>query len=579
MSKTHDVSRRQLLGGAVVAATAATFAGSAAGAWADPDAAAPTDRPEPGGQASLEFDRHRYVQLEADFLGTDVATYPRIRTMSDGRYLLTYQDAKIGWNILWTTSTDLADWSAPQLLFASHPILDGTDDQCYSTVDTVVLANGDVLAVCSFRANHLFYHDMTVDGLMLRRSTDHGITWGSEEVIYVGANWEPYIGQLSSGEVQIYFSHTAPKIAVEATRHCSGVAIIRSFDDGATWTPDVRSHPFAADRVAQQYTHTNADGVKMITDQMPSALQTGPHGQIALAMESRQESGAYMISFAYTQDNWPDALDMDETGPTDRADNVWLGAAPYLAQFPTGETVVAYNVNSRQMLRLGDREARTFGDAVSFLPGTGYWGMVNVTGPQTLLASMAYARPTGNALMIGTLHLNRTLAAERIASAGHGGGHLWPSSENDLLIGSDGPSQVRIRAGRDAGRMLLRVERNGDAGGRSEVFIASRRRPDVRYRLALGTAGLDGLARFIGGGYVSVSSRSVGCTALVIDGTGSAAWELDFSASLLSGAMDEYAIAGLLYTDGEPGGEPVVDSNIGVEIDDPASWFTVTTSR
>ncbi len=65
---------------------------------------------------------------------------------------------------------------------------------------------------------------------------------------------------------------------------------------------------------------------------------------------------------------------MNETGPADRQDNLVLGAAPYLARFPSGESVLAYDQASRQRIRLGDRDAREFGEPETFLPGTGFWG-------------------------------------------------------------------------------------------------------------------------------------------------------------------------------------------------------------
>ena len=100
-------------------------------------------------------------------------------------------------------------------------------------------------------------------------------------------------------------------------------------------------YPYAADRVAEQYTRTTEAGVKIFTDQMPSALQTRPRGRIALAMESHLADGDYMISLAYTARNWPGKLATDEPGPADRQDNLFLGAAPYLSRFPSGESVLA----------------------------------------------------------------------------------------------------------------------------------------------------------------------------------------------------------------------------------------------
>lgn len=399
LSPDHGIARRRLLAGSIAAVAAPFAAGSASAARA----VGPSRRRT----ASLELDAKSYLELDADFLNTQDAHYPRIKKMRDGRFILFYQTSQHSWSVYRTTSHDLKNWAPPQLVFETRKILDGADDMCYATADACVLDNGDILTVCSFRANQRFSSHMELDGLMMRRSTDNGRTWQPEEVIYVGANWEPFVHQTGSGEVQVYFTHSAPKRAVENTKGSTGVAIIRSHDRGQTWTPNVRDYPYAADRVAQQYTRTTDDGVQIFTDQMPSALQIRPHGRIALAMESHLANGDYMISLAHTTRNWPDKLGMDESGPADRQDNLFLGAAPYLAQFPSGESVLAYNQASRQRICLGDREAREFGEPEAFLPGNGFWGSIKLAGPRQLVTTMPHVRSDGNKIMIGVLDLVR----------------------------------------------------------------------------------------------------------------------------------------------------------------------------
>ena len=397
-SPEHGIARRRLLAGSIAAAAAPLVANSAAPARA----VGPSRRRT----ASLELDAKSYLELDADFLNTQNAHYPRIKKMRDGRYILFYQTSQHSWSVYWTTSSNLKDWETPQLLFETHKILDGDDDMCYATADACVLDNGDIVTVCSFRANKRFSSHMELDGLMMRRSTDNGRTWQPEKVIYVGANWEPFVHQTGLGEVQVYFTHSAPKFAIENTKGSTGVGIIRSHDRGQTWTPDVRDYPFAADRVAQQYTRTTDEGVKMFTDQMPCALQVGPPGRIALAMESHLADG-YHITMAHTRRNWPDRLGIDETGPGDRQDNMFPGAAPYLARFRTGETVLSYNLDSAQQIRLGDRGGREFDDPQSFLPGQGYWGSVELVSKDRLATTMHSRGTDGNKIMIGALDLVR----------------------------------------------------------------------------------------------------------------------------------------------------------------------------
>ncbi len=67
-----------------------------------------------------------------------------------------------------------------------------------------------------------------------------GQTWGEEQIIYKGSNWEPQILQLPDGEIQVYFTHGGPKIQPQMEAGIptsqmvpsSGTAIIRSKDNG-----------------------------------------------------------------------------------------------------------------------------------------------------------------------------------------------------------------------------------------------------------------------------------------------------------------------------------------------------------
>jgi hypothetical protein len=399
MVQSHPIARRSLLigGAAAVGAAVGSIAPTSAGAD-------PRHRPRP---ASLELDESSYVELDADFLRTEEAQYTRIKKMPDGSYLLLYQEDKYSWSIFSSISEDLKTWSPPQKLWATHPINDGADDRCFASPDACVLDNGDVLAVCSYRVDQGFSSRMELDGVAVRRSRDNGRTWGPASSIYTGATWEPCITQLGTGEVQVYFTHPAPKLAVDHTAGSTGVALVRSFDRGRTWVPDVRDYPYAAQRVAQQYTRDSDEGVRMYTDQMPSALEVGHGGRIALAMESHLADGDFMISLAHTRHDWPRALGMEEEGPRDRQSNLFPGAAPQLAQFPSGETVLAYNHASRQKIRLGDRHAREFGEPEEFLPGDGYWGSVEVISRDRLATTMAAVRSDGNRIMIAALDLVR----------------------------------------------------------------------------------------------------------------------------------------------------------------------------
>ena len=46
----------------------------------------------------------------------------------------------------------------------------------------------------------------------MRRSTDNGVTWSEPVSVYQGVNWEPYLLELSSGEIHCYFTDSSVRV-------------------------------------------------------------------------------------------------------------------------------------------------------------------------------------------------------------------------------------------------------------------------------------------------------------------------------------------------------------------------------
>ena len=172
----------------------------------------------------------RYSSLEADYTSYYVIskeeldikgrpTYSRIKRMANGEWLLLFQGYQIGSYIYYSISSDLRNWSYRKALFSAYNVLheQGSDHRRFSTADAVVLQNGDILVACSYRANKGYRNDIDC-GIMLRRSRDNGKTWSDEQIIYRGANWEPYLLQLPDGRVHCYFTDSKPAIKNSGAR-------------------------------------------------------------------------------------------------------------------------------------------------------------------------------------------------------------------------------------------------------------------------------------------------------------------------------------------------------------------------
>ena len=160
-----------------------------------------------------------------------MAMYPRIKKMGNGEYIMFWHGSPTGSRIWSSISGDFKEWSEPVLLFGpEHVTVNGKGDwRRYVNMDAAVMPDGEILAVCSFRATE-HYREGLGCGIMLIRSKDNGRTWTSPVQIYEGPNWEPYLLALPDGKLQCYFTDATPQTGN------SGTSLIESSDNGITWS-------------------------------------------------------------------------------------------------------------------------------------------------------------------------------------------------------------------------------------------------------------------------------------------------------------------------------------------------------
>lgn len=405
----------------------------------------------------------RYSSLEADYTSYYVIpkeeldikgrpTYSRIKRLSNGEWLLLFQGYQIGSYIYYSISSDLKNWSYRKALFSAYNVVheQGADHRRFSTADAVVLQNGDILVACSYRANKGYRNDIDC-GIMLRRSSDNGKTWSKEEIIYRGANWEPYLLQLPDGRVQCYFTDSKPAIKN------SGTSLIVSSDNGKTWSEK--------QIVCRQHRCTYEDGTRIYTDQMPSFRVLNDGKTLLGFLESnisdipKGEKSNYRMSVIRQHGlDWT-PLQHDEEGPSDRDSNVARGAGGYVATFPSGETVISCNIRNRFSLKVSNHTGTEFNghswdsDWLKPLAKGGYWGATERIDDHRLLATMH----SEDGIQLVVLHLNHRISSSQATVKIDGKSGEWGGDEA-LFIGSDTPSQMAIRAAHDTDFLYLLVE-------------------------------------------------------------------------------------------------------------------------
>ncbi len=387
--------------------------------------------------------------------------YPRIKKCIDGSYIMFMHDRRVSSSTYYAKSADGIHYSPRKPFMTVTDVVrdDGEEDKlAYCNIDGLVLPSGEILAFVSYRYNKGYVLDAKYGGILMRRSLDNGETWSEPREIYRGRNWESFPLLLPSGEIQLYFSHTAPKFYLDKTvrtdskiHTSSGSAIIRSFDNGNTWVPDVKEAPYAAHRVTQNYIETMANGTKIFTNQMPVAAYLNC-GDILLATESDTGEGFY-ITLSYSHDLFKTALDIDEDGPEDKLKNIAAGAAPYVVQMPSGETALVYNSKNEFLVMTGDEKGRGFDPEkkqVVFSGHSAYWGNIMVDTDHSLLLSVANVNETKengktvaveNGMMVSRYYLNHRIDPVSLAAAGD----EWENNKDAFFLGAESETNMSLR--------------------------------------------------------------------------------------------------------------------------------------
>ena len=423
----------------------------------------------------IKMDYRTYLELGAAN-NVYIPAYPRIRTLQDGSYILTWQDAVgvngNGENTFYALSRDLKNWFYMGYLWQGQDVYNGLgkpDVRRFTNANTLQLSNGELLAVASFSTVETYGNQNFTDeqGIIVKRSRDGGYTWFGEQEIYHGPCWEPHLIELPTGEIQCFFSESRPWTSGSH----SGTDMLRSYDGGDTWEPALGQDAY---RVMRKHWWNAQKNMYCYTYQMPVGIILNESSQFAFAMESCNQrvvnsSGGYSdqfsiaIVFSNEDGSW-DYLEGDEITPEElRIDYVVpRGAAPYLVQFPSGETLLAYGgTDSRQHFRIGNATATEFGSTdLAALPDVGSWGGLDLTDSHTVISCMRDSREGADdaTIALACFHLNHSITATGRSVTLDGDDAEWANTDEALFVGSRSQAQATLRCSADAENLYFLVE-------------------------------------------------------------------------------------------------------------------------
>ncbi len=423
--------------------------------------------------STLESDYRRSYRIDnEEFIDEGYIWYPRTKKLSSGKYIMFFQDGRWGPNIYYTLSDDGLNWEKPTYLFKAHITEDGKFLRNYATADAIELENGDILVSAIFQPSRISSDtpavsrwDMLNRGIITKISHDGGQSFEDEQIIYHGRCWEPSFLQLPDGSVQMYFTQSGPKDAVYGSalgsHVSSGVGMFTSCDNGASWTPTTLTYPYVTKRIVQNPIY-EYNGITILTDQMPVSVLLHDNETIVMVVESmRPDQSGHSTSIIRSHDFFETTLEEDEYGPSDRDDFIVSGAAPYIAQFPSGEIAISNFHSHKHKVYLGNELGTEFDFTRAYIPlknqTVAMWGDLFVADSHTLIASAGDTiveagvelNLTSSGMGFGTMVLNHRIDAKKLTATIDASSTEWANNTDALFVGSESQAQVSVRYAHD----------------------------------------------------------------------------------------------------------------------------------
>jgi hypothetical protein len=420
------------------------FAGCSSGD--DPSEPVPGQKGEPVEGIRIAWDYNSMQRLAP--LGErslSWAGYPRVRRLNDGTLMAVYETEGNGEMVY--SKDNGKTWNGPFVTFKKHTF---TNDKGESTdvnianSELIQLQNGNLIMACNYRP---VTYEIAPFAIAVRRSTDMGQSWTAGQVIYEGGPrftdgcWEPAFLQLPNGELQVYFANEAPFLTSDE----QNISMIRSSDNGITWSNEVKTISFRAGR---------RDGMPvplLVDDEILVAIEDNKIGQFK----------PYIVR-SKISDNWSSPVLADSPNreyalKQPLPDDVYAGA-PYLMRIPSGEVVLSYQTTggrtsdwerSTMEVAIGDHTGRDFEKLTRPFPvpldREAKWNSVSLWDEKTVVAASttSFRSPNGEVWIIKG-HIIPELKAVQsgVTVDGNISGIEW-GHEFPLFIGHRGETNLR----------------------------------------------------------------------------------------------------------------------------------------
>jgi hypothetical protein len=260
------------------------------------------------------------------------AYYGRLIQMSNKQLICIYE---IDGDIEVISSSDSGQsWGTPVIVSAKE------NGVARSVPEIIELQNKTLLASYNLRPSSSNQDPLKKFAIAVKISSDGGLTWSNENIVYTAdylysnGCWEPSQIQLPSGEIQLFFSNENPYRESDEQE----ISMMRSYDNGKTWTPSVKVIFRAGKR-----------------DGMPVPLLLNDKQTILVSIEDNGYSTEFKPSIIKSDVviNWSNTpvsgSSSDRYQPLkDLIDPLVYAGAPYLRQLSTNEIILSYQATDNR---------------------------------------------------------------------------------------------------------------------------------------------------------------------------------------------------------------------------------------
>jgi hypothetical protein len=176
-------------------------------------------------------------------------------------------------------------------------------------------------------------------------------------------------------------------------------------------------------------------------------------------------------------------------------ENLFDGAAPYLARFPSGEVYLTYGLSGKTYGRMISPDGTKI-DSVAALAAEGVrgsWASSEVVGSHEVIVAAQSKEGELYGIHLVHAYLNHRINSPMATVSVDGFTNEWRDNTDALFVGSDSQAQVTLRTAHDGENVYFLITRLDEVLTGSDKVLINIGADSGSYCITLDTAGIDSI--------------------------------------------------------------------------------------